>query len=406
MENAKAPIKDWATDFDHTHPAYAQDAPQIWNELRQRCPIARSERFGGMWLPTKSEDIAAIAANENDYYTSSHVVIHEVRNSSPAGVGAAPPITSDPPFHGVARRLLLPAFSPKEIIKLEPFTRRYCHQLCDEIEASIGESRTFDAALRYTQNIPVRVIAEMLGVPSGDGALFRRFINNIIENPVDHDLAPEDRIETYFDQIISRHKANPASRAEGDLIDFLLAAQIDGEPLSHEHVRGTAILLLVAGIDTTWSSIGSSIWHLAQNPQDLARFAQEPELRPFAVEEFLRFYAPVTMARVVARDHELRGRKLVSGDWLLLPFPAHNRDPEAFDDADTFIIDRRKNRHAAFGLGIHRCLGSNLARMELGVALEVFIERFPSFELIDPSTVRFSTGQIRGPRELPLRLCD
>ncbi len=123
-----------------------------------------------------------------------------------------------------------------------------------------------------------------------------------------------------------------------------------------------------------------------------------------AVEEFLRAYAPVTMARLVAKDFEFQGCPFKEGDWLLLPFPAANRDPEAFLDADEVQLDRAENRHAAFGLGIHRCLGSNLARMELRIALEEWMARYPDFELTDPSAVTWSAGQVRGPRTLPMRI--
>ncbi len=123
-----------------------------------------------------------------------------------------------------------------------------------------------------------------------------------------------------------------------------------------------------------------------------------------AVEEFLRAYAPVTMARMVAKDFEFQGRAMKTGDWLLLPFPAANRDPEAFPDADQVLLDRVENRHAAFGLGIHRCLGSNLARMELRVALEEWMARYPDFELTDPAKVTWSAGQVRGPRTIPVRV--
>jgi len=355
-----------------------------------------------MWLPTRHDDIAAIAKNENGWYTSQGVVVSEVLTEVDAPVGPAPPITSDPPFHAQARKLLLEPFGPRPIRELEPFTREFCHSLMDAALEKAAETGGFDAAKDYAQAIPVRVIAKMLGLPPGDGDKFRTFIHHIIENPIERDLAEEDTIDWYFDQQIAARRANPKPAGEGDLIDHLLSVEIFGEPLSQEHVRGTVILLLVAGIDTTWSAIGSSIWHLAQNPADLARFRDDPEVRPFAIEEFLRAYAPVTMARRVAQDHELRGCPLKAGDWLLLPFPAGNRDPEAFEDADSFIIDRQKNRHGAFGLGIHRCLGSNLARMELSVALEVFVERVHEFSLVDPATVRFSTGQIRGPRELPV----
>jgi cytochrome P450 len=162
------------------------------------------------------------------------------------------------------------------------------------------------------------------------------------------------------------------------------------------------VLTLVAGIDTTWSAIGSSIWHLAHHRDDLARLVNEPDLMPVAVEEFLRFYAPVTMARLVTEDLNFHGCPMKKDDWVLLGFPAANRDPEAFENADTFVIDRAVNRHAAFGLGIHRCVGSNLARMELRVALEEFVARYPRFEL--SGAVTWAPGQVRGPRQIPLRI--
>ena len=122
----------------------------------------------------------------------------------------------------------------------------------------------------------------------------------------------------------------------------------------------------------------------------------------FALEEFLRAYAPVTMARLVKDDHDFHGCPMKANDWVLLPFPAANRDPAQFDRATEFVIDRQENRHGAFGLGIHRCLGSNLARLELKVAVEEFVARFPSFAV--DGDVTWSVGQIRGPRRLPVRI--
>jgi cytochrome P450 len=127
---------------------------------------------------------------------------------------------------------------------------------------------------------------------------------------------------------------------------------------------------------------------------------------PVAIEEFLRFYAPVTMARLVKHDMEYLGCPMKEDDWILLGFPAANRDPAVFKDADTFIIDRAENRHVAFGLGIHRCAGSNLARLEMRVAIEEFIARYPRFELADPDEVTWAPGQVRGPRNLPIRILN
>ena len=169
-------------------------------------------------------------------------------------------------------------------------------------------------------------------------------------------------------------------------------------------MRGSIVLLLLAGIDTTWSAIGSSLWHLARHPDDLDRLVADESLWPTAIEELLRVYAPVTMARLVAKDHELHGCPMKVDDWVLLPFPAANLDPSYFDRADEVVLDRAENRHAAFGLGIHRCLGSNLARLEVTVAVQEFVKRFNRFTLADPDAVRWSVGQIRGPRDLPIQI--
>jgi hypothetical protein len=158
----------------------------------------------------------------------------------------------------------------------------------------------------------------------------------------------------------------------------------------------------MAGIDTTWSAIGAALWHLALDQQNQQRLREDEALWPSAIEELLRAFAPVTMAREVTVDTEFHGCPMKAGDPLLLPFPAANRDPSAFADADTVVLDRTDNRHFAFGVGIHRCLGSNLARLELSVAVQRFLDRVPTFRLADPDAVRWSAGQVRGPRVLPL----
>jgi cytochrome P450 len=403
MTTERARVADWATDFDHTDPRWVADPFPIWDELRTRCPVAHSDRYGGTWMPVRHEDVAAVAY-DTEHFTSRSVVVSELRpgpDDLPAPIGLAPPITSDPPFHAMARRLLLPAFSPKRIAALEPFTRELCVELLD----AVGDRSELDAAVDYAQHIPLRVIVRMLGFPQEDADIFRRFIRMVLED-VDQSLeerqatVDDGELDEYMDARIAEHQANP----QDDLTSFLLEAELDGSKLVPDHVRGTMVLLMIAGIDTTWSAIGASLWHLARNPADRRRLATEPDLMSTAVEEFLRAYAPVTMARLVARDFEFQGRPMREGDWLLLPFPAANRDPEFFPDADEVQLDRAENRHAAFGLGIHRCIGSNLARMELRVALEEWMRRYPDFELSDPSQVTWSAGQVRGPRTLPVRI--
>jgi cytochrome P450 len=393
------PVSDWATDFSHLEPEWSADPYPIQDQLRERCPIAHTDRFGGGWLPTRYEDVAAIAY-DTERFSSRSIIMGNFRPPVEiAPVGGSPPISSDPPFHHDARKLLLPAFTRSAVNRQEPATRAFCHSLIDSFDGH----EVVDAARDYAQHIPMRVIADMLGFPPEDGPRFREFVENTLEGinlPPDERIARMSKLFEYLLAQIHDHLDNPRD----DLTTFLINAELYGRKLEADHVAGTMALLLIAGIDTTWSAIGASLWHLARTPSDRERLVADPGLLPNAVEEFLRAYAPVTMARLVKQDMRWHGVDMKADDWILLSFPAANRDPGQFDRAGEVIIDREVNRHAAFGLGIHRCVGSHLARMELSVALEVWLTRIPSFSLNDPSGVTWSTGQIRGPRTLPLRV--
>jgi cytochrome P450 len=398
-EIVTGPVADWATDFSHTEPEWAADPYSIQDELRQRCPIAHTNRFGGGWLATRYEDVAAIA-HDTEHFSSRSIIMGNFRPPRElAPIGGSPPITSDPPFHHDARTLLLPAFTKTAVGKQEPATRELCHSLIDAVD---GQD-VVDAAADYAQHIPIRVIADMLGFPAQDGPQFREFAKNTLEGI---NLPPQERVTRksalfyYLLAQVHDHLENPRD----DLTTFLINAELNGRKLDVSHVVGTMTLLLIAGIDTTWSAIGASLWHLAKYSRDRERLVAEPGLLPMAIEEFLRAYAPVTMARLVTDDLHFRGVDMKADDWILLSFPAANRDPAQFDRAGEVVIDREINRHAAFGLGIHRCLGSHLARMELQVALEVWLQRIPTFTLTDPVDVTWSTGQVRGPRALGLRI--
>lgn len=398
-EIVTGPVSDWGIDFSHLEPEWADDPYPIQDDLRQRCPIAHTERFGGGWLPTRYEDVAAIAY-DTEHFSSRSIIMSNFRPPLELGpVGGTPPISSDPPFHRVARKLLLPAFTKTAITRYESAARGFCHSLIDGFE---GQD-VVDAARDYAQYVPMRVIADMLGFPPEDGPRFREFIESALEGV---NLPPEERIARMgqlFDYLLEQirdHVANPRE----DLTTYLVNVELGGQKLDPSHVAGTMALLLIAGIDTTWSAIGASLWHLAGNPGDRERLVAEPGLLPTAMEELLRAYAPVTMARLVKEDMHWNGVDMKAEDWVLLSFPAANRDPAQFDRADEVVIDREINRHAAFGLGIHRCVGSHLARMELRVALEVWLERIPGFTLADPSAVTWAAGQVRGPRTLPLRI--
>jgi cytochrome P450 len=316
------------------------------------------------------------------------------RRSAAAGAGSA-----DPPAHRAERKVLLPAFTPAAIQKLEPRARALCRELLERLSGKDACDGTVD----YAQEIPARLTARMLGISEDAGDLFRRWIHEFFElSMTDISIVPRviGEVAAFFDEAIARCRKTPGD----DLISYLIAARMDGEPLSNAHINGTLRLLLFAGVDTTWSAIAVSLWHLATHEDDRKRLAAEPDLLPTAIEELLRAYAPSTLAREVVKETEIGGCVFKEGEMVMLAYGAANRDPEAFPDAERVVIDRAENRHAAFGLGIHRCIGSTLARMEMRVALEEWLARFPDFVLAPGAEVKWSAGTVRGPRRLPLML--
>ena len=394
------PVTDWATDFDLMDPDYVVHPEQRWTEQRNGCPIAFTERRQRTWLPVRYEDLAEIA-HDTERFSSRDIVVVSPFDQPLNDLMPVPPISSDQPVHTWARRLLLPAFGPTAIDNMTPITRALSHSLIDE-HFSDGHG---DAAADYARHIPVRIIAQMLGVPVEDEDKFTGWVVRTLQNGfqnIDGAMDALGEMTMYFMGAVAERRAMEPGTRPDDIITMLIEAETD-EPISDQHLLGTCFLLLVAGIDTTWSNIGSALWHLATHPEDQQRLRDEPELMTSAVEEFLRFYSPVTMARYVTEDTEFNGCPMQEGDKVLMAFPAGNHDPAMFEDADRFIIDRAKNRHFAFGSGIHRCLGSNLARMEIKVAVEVFLERIPTFELADPDAVFWNGGQVRGPRRVPIR---
>ena len=388
----RPPVTDWATDFDILDPAWVDDPYAIWDQLRATCPVAHTERYFGAYMPVRYADIRDIAY-DTDHFSSQVVVLRE---KNPPDRGGGPPITSDPPHHRVARMALLPPFTPQAVAKLAPMTRAYCNELID----AFCDTGQCDAALQFARHIPVKVLAFMLGVPDRDGDLFRRWVHGIFQAGITDDSAMHVAISEMTEYFRGHLEARRHCPGE-DVISSLLAARHpDGRPFSDKHILASLRVLMLGGIDTTWSSIGSAIWHLATHAGDRQRLVLEPELLPLAVEEFLRAYAPVTMAREIVADVTVGGCPYKKGQMVVMTFPAANRDPAAFADADKVIIDRKDNKHIAFGIGIHRCIGAHLARMELTVATEVFLNRIPEFRL--NGSVSWSPGTVRGPSLLPI----
>jgi len=396
MTDTRKPVESLLTDYDIFEPSFVANPYPGYSEIREsECPIARTERYEGSWLPTRYEDVVALA-QEYEVFTSRGILVMPPPPGQAEGAYggvAAPPITSDPPDHHWHRRLILPVFAPQAVAKYEQSTRDLCNALIDEF---IDKGKA-DAAADYAQHIPVRVISNMLGVPLDMEEKFTGWVRGVLENMHDMELRKRSRLAIieYFLAQVEDRKTNPR---ENDLISELMNTEVEGKKVPIEYVLGVCNLMLVAGIDTTWSAIGSVMWHMAQHPEHRKQLRENDALWPTAIEELLRVYAPVTMARIVDHDVEFQGCPMKAGDRVLMAFPAANRDPRQFENPDEVILDREHNRHVAFGSGIHRCAGSNLARLEVRIALQTWLERIPEFELIDPTTVTWAGGQVHGPR--------
>lgn len=393
----RAPVSDWTSDFDYLHPRWTENPYSIWRDLRSTCPVAHTDRFSGVYFPLRYEDIRAVAY-DTEHFSSRRVTIRDHIPGQPHQQPALPPLTSDPPDHRDERKVLLRSFTPAAAEKLEPRTRSVCRELLKRLS---GRSEC-DIAVDYAQEIPTRIIAVMLGLPEHEGDRFRNWINDITRGF--GDPATARRVRSEMTEFVTEHVASRRDESSDDLVGELLTARLNGQPLSDEHIIGTVRLLMIAGIDTTWSMVGTSLWHLATHDEDRKRLLAEPQLIPTAIEEFLRAYAPVVVGRVIDKETEISGCPVKAGEMVMLAYGAANRDPAVFPDPDQVVIDRGENRHAAFGLGIHRCVGAYLARMELRVAVEEWLRAFPDFMLSPGAVVTWSSGAVRGPRQLPVTI--
>ncbi|MGO9603369.1 MAG: cytochrome P450 [Candidatus Binataceae bacterium] len=320
--------------------------------------------------------------------------------------GGAPTMPfSDPPVHTRLRRLVARDFSPRRINELAPRIEEITRQLLDENV----EGGRWEAMSALADQLPVVIIAEMLGVPIEHRARFRQWSDAVASNlAVDAEGAsPPAVIEAvaglreYLAHEIERRRIEPGD----DLISALVAAHDTSEALSSDELLAFVVLLLVAGNETTTNLIGNGLLAMARNPEQYERLRRDRALIPSAVEEMLRYDSPVQMLmRFATQDAEVGGTRMDSGMMLTVMFGAANRDPAQFPEPDRFDIARSPNDHVAFGEGIHFCLGAPLARLEARIAFSAIAERFATIALADPSATLSYRGSFitRGLRELPL----
>jgi cytochrome P450 len=348
--------------------------------MRAKCPVAYTDHLGGQWSVLRYADIVKVTGDIETFGNLSR---------RPRWGEALPPVEADPPLHTEYRRLLQKFFTPPRIAALEPRMRKASIDLLTPIIAR----RHGDLALEFSYPLPVLALCALLGIPETDWATIKKLAETtlLIDSESEEERAQAKRdheaILDYAQAMVADRQKHPRN-PDTDIPTAILQADIEGKGV--EKCAAILRLMIAAGHNSTTSAIGNAMLHLASHGDDQERLRRDPKLIPTAVEEFLRFDTPVQeMPRYARRDAELHGRQIQEGDKLGLFFGAANRDEAAFPEPDRCIIDRKPNRHLAFGSGIHTCLGAPLARMEARVALEELLGRTKSFSI---------TGEVVRPR--------
>lgn len=356
------------------HGEALRTAESDYAELLARCPVGHSDKYGGFDYLARYRDVHDAEQKLDTFSVRPSMLLPSV-SKKPIVV-----IDSDRPEHTDLRKVLLPFFTPDRVQAWEPLIRDVAHDLLNDLDGL----ETFDVAQTYARKLPSKVFSMIAGFPLSDGDILDEWVSTIFyKRTTDQDAADAAEASTlgWLADLVAERRRGPA---EDDLIGKLLAAEIDGTPLTDELVVDYCYLLLLAGLDTTAWAIRSSLWHLARSPRDRQFLSEDTDRITLAIEEFLRCLSPVqAMARTARTDIEYGGQRIPAGTRIALLFGAANRDPEFFEDPNEVRVDRNPNRHIAFGAGIHRCMGSNLARLEMKVAIQEFLGRFPNFELVD-----------------------
>jgi cytochrome P450 len=315
-------------------------------------------------------------------------------------------LTMDPPDHTRLRRLVSGTFTPRAITGLEPWIRDTTGRLLASVDAPAG----FDLVDALAFPLPIAVICHLLGVPAADQDSFRVWGQEIAAaldpqsaaTAEGQTRAAELALTAYLRELVRKHRADP----DGSLLSALVAAEDEGDRLSSEELVSTALLLLVAGFETTVNLIGNGTVALLGEPEHWERLRAEPALVPAAVEELLRYDSPVQMtSRTATEDVDVGGTVIRKGESVIVAIGGANHDPDVFDQPDRLMIDRPDaSRHLAFSAGIHYCLGAPLARLEARIAFEELTRRCPTLELAGTPTRR-PFVVLRGYESVPVRAC-
>ena len=397
-------------DYDLFSPAFKRDPFSTWARMRGHDPIYphRAPDGSTIWYVTRYADAIAVLRDDVNYCKDPcnafnaealprrKSAVHQLINENM--------LFADPPEHTRLRALVNQAFTPRRIEQLRPRVLAIADRLLDGIA---GEGAA-DLIVNYALPLPVAIISELLGIPEADRVEVASWSQAIV-SPGSRNLnysTRKQRVRAFIDYLqglFADRQTNP----QDDLVTALVQAEEAGQRLNEAELSSMVALLLVTGHETTVNLIGNGVLALLLHPEQRWRLEAQPDLWPAAVEELLRYDGPVetSTTRWARRDHELQGHQIRRGDVVRMVLSSTNRDADRFTAPDELRVDREENRHLAFGLGIHYCLGAPLARLEGHVALQRLFERLPELELgVPPAQLRWRSGVLfRGLVGLPVR---
>jgi cytochrome P450 len=400
---------DIISDDTYARNGYPHEA---WARLRRESPVHWFERGVKVpfWAITKHEDIARISRLPRRNLNAPRLAVFpEFAPPEEDERIARHLLNMDPPDHGAYRKLAAPHFTPRAIRRLEAEIERIARETLDDL-ARDGESANTDFVLSVAAPVPLAVLADLLGVPREDWKLMFRWTNAIVGSQDPEYRAAVDARESasaarkalfeYFWEMIQARRARPTD----DIVSVLANARLEGGgEVPPFELLSYCFLLVIAGNETTRNAMSGGLLALIENPDQLEKLRADPGLVESAVEEIVRWTTPVIQfCRTATQDFELRGRTIRAGDSMCLFYPSANRDEDVFDEPFAFRVDRHPNRHLAFGIGEHFCLGANLARLELRVVFRQLAARLREVELAGP-VERLRSSFLGGVKHMPIR---
>ncbi len=384
---------DWyRQNFDHLASEVAVDLPGVLARMRSLCPVAHSDQYGGFWVVTRYEDVLRVAQDWETFSSASGLTVPVapilVRNL---------PVEVDPPVHRVYKRLINAYFTPAAIEPWEQSTRLLATRLID----SFIESGRCEFMADFARQFPALSFFDIaLNAPPEEIERVA-YLASKSSTPNDPEAAA---CWAGLSEWITRFvEARRTQSPRGDVVDGVLTAEIEGRPITEGEIVGIIQLLILGGLETTAGALGLIMLRFCQQPDIPALLRSQPELIPSAIEELLRLDGPfVAIARTVTRDTEIGGHQMKAGEKVIIYWASADRDDAEFPDPDVFSLNRSNNRHLAFGAGPHRCAGSNLARMNMRIALGELVTRLEGIRLQGGADIHYHATFTRAPLAVPI----